>query len=238
MTKMKKKQNKEELAPKYIKEGEEGLENVTGKDLVIPRLVIMQALTPSVEEGNNEKGQVLNSLTQEVWLEPDEEAEFIPIYHMKEWIQWASRDSGQGILDRSSDPNSELAMMSARGEKNDEGKFIVTEYHNFICVFRSQGFSKPVILPCCRSNHKHGRKLLGLAKYRGTYPLYAGLYTLSPVKETNKQSQSYYAWSIENAGWVGEDELAEAEKMYQVISSMKWQDAGPVEDAPEDDGEI
>ena len=221
-------------APAYIDKGEEGLENMTGEDLIIPRLVIMQAMSPAVEEGEHQKGEVINSLTDEVWIGIDEVEPFIPIYHFKEWIQWAPRDSGGGIVDRSMDPSSELAMSAKRGEKDEEGNRLVTEYHNFISVLRSQGFKKPCIIACAKSNHKHGRKLLGLAKYRGNYPLYAGLYDMAAVKEENKQGQKYFAWKFENAGWVDEEELEEAKAMYGVLAGMKWKDGGP---QPEDEGE-
>lgn len=224
----------ESSAPKYVDEGEEGLENVSGGDLIIPRLAIMQSMSPKVEEGEQQKGEVINTLSEEVWIALDDEEEFIPIYHFKEWIEWAPRDSGGGMIDRSTDPGSEVAMAAKRGEKDDLGKRRVTEYHNFIVVLRSQGFKYPCILACAKSNHKHGRKLLGLAKYRGKYPLYAGLYTVQANQEQNSAGQKYYAWKFENAGWVTEKELALAKEMYAMLSNLQWQDGGP---QPEDEAE-
>lgn len=216
--------------PKHVEQGQEGLENVGQADLIIPRLVIMQALSPQVEEGTRKKGEVINSLTQEVWIPKDEVVPFVPIYHFKEWIQWGPRDTNEGIIDRSTDPDSDLAMSVKRSEKDAEGNFVVTEYHNFIAIFPEHGIEKPVIIPCCRSNHKHGRRLLGLAKYRGNYPLFAGLYHLKAQKEENKQSQKYFAWEFENAGWVDKDEFKIMRKVYDIIKSTHWKDAGPVQE--------
>jgi len=224
--------------PKYIEQSDEGLDHLGSEDLFIPRLTIMQALSPGVQDESYTSGQAVNLLTEEVWLEKDKPKEFIPLFHYKEWIKWASRESGQGMLDRSMDPNSPLALSARRMEKNENGDFIATEYHNFIAIFREYGFNMPCIIPCARSNHKHGRKLLGLAKYRGRAPLYAGLYTIQVVQETNSNNQSYYVWKFANAGWINEKEYAAAKEMHGLLASLQWKAAEPVPEVEEEDVEI
>jgi len=229
MGKMKKK-DEQGIVPKHIEQGQEGMENVEQSDLIIPRLVIMQALSPLVENGEKKPGEIVNSLTGETWIGLEEQKNFIPVYHFKEWIHWGDRDSNEGILDRSLDPESDLAISVKRGEKNEKGKMKITEYHNFIAVFPEHGIHQPVIVPCCRSNHKHGRALIGLAKYRGSHPLYAGVYNIGTQKEENQQGQKYFAFQFENDGWVPENQYEEVKDFYQLIKSMAWKDAGPVEE--------
>jgi len=227
------KRNKADIAPKHIAEGNEGLETVGTEDLLIPRLVIMQALSPQVQDGDRKEGEVINSLTQEVWIPNKKKIEFVPVFYFKEWIEWGDRDSNEGILARSLDPNGELAMSVQQGEKNAKGQMKVTMYHNFISVFPELGLHQPAIIPCCRSNHKHGRRLLGLAKYRGNYPLFAGLYSIGTQKEKNQNNQQYFAWEFENAGWVEENLYPAIQELHGTLKSMQWKDAGPVEEAEE-----
>jgi hypothetical protein len=225
--------NAVDLVPAHIVSSSAGFEDVQAGDLLIPRLVLMQALSPAVVEGSRKAGEVINSLTGEVWIEKERVAVFSPVFHYKEWIIWGDRDEGQGILERSTDPSSELALTAARQTRNEAGDLLVTEYHNFIAVLRERGPSKPVVLGCARTNFKHGRKLLGLAKYRGNYALYAGTYSVGAVLETNKRGQSYYAWGFENVGWVDPGELPVLVTLHEELKSLRWKTDAPTGEVSE-----
>lgn len=203
-----------------------GLENMDARDLIIPRLMLMQGQSPQVQEGMARLGQVFASTTNEQVLDVDETCEFIPVYHYKEWIEWADRESGEGILDRSVDPDGELAMASARSERRttSEGKevFRVTEYHNFIVVLPHLGLDRLLVISCARSNHKHGRALLAMARYRAGAPLFAGKYRLGARLEQNRRGQKYMVFSFENAGWADEEQFAAVKAHYTSIRAA-WQ---------------
>ncbi len=213
----------EENLPAHIREDEEygselaGLENMDASDLIIPRLVIMQGLSPQVIEGDRSVGEIVNSVTGEVVLGRDEEAHFIPVYHYKEWIQWGDRDSNEGIIDRTMDPDSALAQQGMSGAKGDDGKRIVTEYHNFVVLIPSVSMEFAFIIGCCRTNHSKGRALLALARFRGERPIFAGKYTLSAEKAENKAGQKYFVYGFENAGWADADEYGVARDLYEGV---------------------
>jgi len=219
-------------APNYIEEGGEGLEEVTSNDLIVPRLKLMQALSPEVQEELFKSGDIVNSLTGKMWAKRGDLLHFIPIKHYKEWIQWAPREEGGGIVARSNDPKSELARLSH--DRDSE----VHEYHNFIVITRDHGPKKPVLISCKGTNHKKARALLGLAKYRGNYPLYAGLYTVEAQVETNKSGQSYYVFQFENAGWVESDEFETAKEIFVTLGTADVKIDDPDDEIPHDDGEI
>jgi len=233
MAKKKKNNNKEtglakrnDDAPSYlapVADGEAvpGLENVRPQDILIPRLVLMQALSPQVVEKNFESGDIINSISGELVLEVDKEIEFIPIYHYLEWIQWGDRDAGGGIQDRSLDPDGQLAQMSNKMVKHTtaEGKevFTVTEYHNFVCVFVEDDKLEPIVISCAKSNIKHAKKFIGLIRMRGRFPMYAGKYCLQSALETNPQNQKYYVYKFTNAGWCPKELLEPLGKIYEML---------------------
>jgi hypothetical protein len=217
---------RDEDVPSYLSpvpEGEilPGQENVRARDILIPRLVLLQALSPAVVEGDNQAGEILNSISEEIEIDKDAEKEFIPIYHYLEWIQWNDRDQGGGIQDRSLDPDGQLAQMSNKMEKHttNEGKevFTVTEYHNFVCIFVGEDKPELIVISCAKSNIKHAKKFLGLIRMRGRYPMYAGKYTVKAVLETNQQNQKYYTYKFLNAGWAEEGSISELGKMYVMM---------------------
>lgn len=215
-------------APEWIipvSEGEivEGLENMRPGDLLVPRLVLMQALSPDVVAETNLPGQILNSITKEIWVDKDKEVEFIPVYHYLEWIRWGDRETGEGILERSLDPEGALAQMAMRQIKHSTSKgidvFTSTEYHNFVSIFPTIDAAIPVVISCAKTNAKKGRKLLGLARYRGRFPLYMGKYTIKAVIESNAANQKYYTFDFANAGWINRETVEPLKELYDTLKT-------------------
>ena len=205
-------------------EGEvvQGMENVRPQDILIPRLILLQALSPSVAEGDKfNAGDIINSVSQELWAKREVPVEFIPIFHYLEWIEWGDRLLGESWTDRSLDPNGKLAQMSSRGEKKQNTKgeevFAVTEYHNFVAMFPEISEEILVVISCAKSNHKRGKQLIALSRYRGRYPMFAGKYSLQSEIETNRQGQKYYTFSFNNAGWADKEHFDMCEKLYAGI---------------------
>jgi hypothetical protein len=209
--------------PEFIKKGDEGFENLRPQDLVLPRLVLLQALSPSVvaKFPRGEPGNVINSLTGDLWLSSDDVAEFIPLFHYLEWIEWGDRDKNEGIKNRSMDASSALALRAKDQERDENGHFAVTEYHNFVAIFPVHGENQMVVISCAKTNYKKARKLLALARYRGPYPLFAGKYQLSTKVETNRTNKTYYVFEFENSGWCPEGLFDACKEMYEHIKSAR-----------------
>ncbi len=204
-----------------------GLENMEGRDWLIPRLVIMQALSPMVKDREADPGELYNSVTKELILGVDEVTRFVPCFMYKEWIQWNDRGSAELWAARDVNPRGELAMMAQRGDKrqDDRGKevFIVTEHINFICLLPTIALDMPVTISCARSNWKHGKQLMNLARYRRK-PFFAGTYNLEIAEEQNTKGDDYFAYSFTNAGWTEADEYEAGKALWAAV--CKSFDAG------------
>lgn len=215
-------------APSYITDGAAGFENQQQGDLVFPRAVLMQALSPAVADKNAEAGQIVNSVTNDVFAEPGQKRAVVPVMFWHEWIEWGDRDAGGGMIDRSQDPESDLAKRCKAGEKIERnGREVpaITEY----LVFLMQPVDTEI--PCdatqmfcvclAKTNYKHGRKLLTLARMRGNKPLFAGVYNIYSIEEKNAKGQRYYVFNFTNAGWAPEAVFnslsAEYEKLKEVV---------------------
>lgn len=78
-----------------------GYENVTAKDLIIPRLVILQGLSPQLDKNKPEyiqgaaSGDFCDVATSEVWKEG---ITIIPCYYATVYLEWAPRASGKGLV--------------------------------------------------------------------------------------------------------------------------------------------
>jgi hypothetical protein len=77
-----------------------GFENVTSEDMLIPRLTVLQGLSPQIQKSKSEyiKGAEVGHIADvgigEVF--PDG-IEFLPVYYRKEYLEWAPRESGKGL---------------------------------------------------------------------------------------------------------------------------------------------
>ena len=77
-----------ELAPMDLSAW--GVEETTTKDLLIPRLMIMQGLSQNVMDGKAKMGDIVDSMTNEVLGGRDKPLEFLPfkvekIFYVEEW---------------------------------------------------------------------------------------------------------------------------------------------------------
>ena len=193
-------------APDYILPSNEGFENVDTSSLSLPRVVLMQGLSPAVTEGSAKAGEVWDSLGGKV-ADKEKAFCFIPIFHYLQAIEWGVRASQEGILQTSTDPKNPLFIRAKNREKtmkNGKEEYAITLYHNFIVILPPN--QALMCLSCSRTNYKHGNTLLTMARYRGNYPLYAGRYT-AQSKFMQSKGNAFYNWDFTNAGWATKDEI-------------------------------
>src|SRR5687768_6899489 len=188
--------------------GDTGFENVTSKDLIIPRLTILQGLSPQVTQGkpefdpNAKVGDVYDVGLQERFPNG---VVFIPVLYSKAYLEWAPRNSGKGlqgihnddrILDETEDDEKGRPTL-----KN--GNYIV-ETAQLYGINVTAAFRK-CFLPMSSTQLKKARRLLTLAtseklpRADGSFftpPLYYRSYRLTTVPESNNEG-NWKGWKIE-----------------------------------------
>ena len=89
------------LADQLAQQSGVGLEETKPEDLLIPRLKIIQALSPETKRTNSshmegvKEGDLVDS---QMGVNYGEQVEFLPVLFRKEWIEWAPRESQKGIV--------------------------------------------------------------------------------------------------------------------------------------------
>lgn len=135
---------------------------------------------------------------------------FVPVLFYPQWMKWAPLESGEGILDSSLDPHSEVARKAQNRatwfEDRDDGKGKnrYVEHLNFI-VLLPEVHSAPVVLSFAKGEHRTGRRLANLIKVRNA-PIYSGVYTATPKLRPPRSGNQWYGFDIDNAGWVSSQE--------------------------------
>lgn len=187
-----------------------GLENVTAADLLIPRLGILQGLSPQVMPSKPEyiKGSVVGQICDIGMSELFEGAvEFLPVYFVKQWLEWAPRASGKGL--QNVHETNDILDKTERDEKNrpilPNGN-LIAETAQFFGLNLSAG-GRQSFLPMASTQLKKSRKWLSLATSEKltrpdgtefTPDLFYRSYTLSTVPESNNEGD-WIGWKIERS---------------------------------------
>ncbi len=148
-----------------------GFEDEESGDMIIPRVKIIQTLSPERKDKIANEGDIINSLTKEKY----NGKKFIPVFKFNNNVEWKDRSDGGGIkciardgkVGEASDGTTMLCASCKRCEFDNtkQGKEAVpkcTKYINFFGFF--EGERMPIILSFGKTNYNQGKKLYSLAK--------------------------------------------------------------------------
>lgn len=208
-----------------------GFENVTAADLLIPRLTILQGLSPQVTQGEPEYDPDARvGMIYDVGLQEGFEGEvhFIPVHYTKQYLEWAPRASGKGLV-KIHDDKSILDDC----EKDDKNRRMVLANGNYVAETAqiygmniTADFRKSFI-PMTSTQLKKARRLMTLATSEriqrpdGTEfcpPLFYRTYLLSTVPESNNEG-NWMGWKIERS--LALDELPNWQALMVEIKSFR-----------------
>ena len=184
----------------------QGLENVTARDILIPRIGILQALSPQVNKGRPEyipgagAGDICDFGTNEIIPAP---MAFIPCYYVVNWLEWAPRNSNRGLVRIHTTPAIlDAAKQDDRGRHVINGNYIA-ETAQFFGLNVSRDFRR-CFISMTSTQLKKARRWVTLATSErlsgpnGTFtpPLFYRIYLLSTVTESNAEG-TWQGWRIE-----------------------------------------
>lgn len=148
-----------------------GFEDEEAEDMIIPRIKIVQSLSPERKEKIADEGDIINSLTKEKL----NGKVFIPVFKFNNNIDWKDRAEGGGMqcyardgkVGEKSDGTKIMCASCKRCEFDNtkQGKDAApkcTKYINFFGFFA--GERMPIILSFAKTSYNEGKKLYSLAK--------------------------------------------------------------------------
>lgn len=233
-----KKSTKKEVAtktdqvPDYIKQGRgRGNENVTTEDLQLPRIDVLQALSPQINKKKDsyiegaEVGDIFNTLTGELY--PDG-LRFTPISFVKRFLVWVDRkqDSNGGLRGVF---ETEIEAEQFIDEQDDANKLevVMTPEH---LVLLDDGTE--AILAMGKSKVKVSRKFNSLVRLQGG-DRFSRSYLLTSVDDESAQGE-YQNISIKPDGFPSEEVYRKAEKLYESIADGGMQASANYDDVREE----
>ena len=239
--------------PDYLGTQERGQENVGMNDMTIPRLDILQDLSPQAKKRDPayiegaEAGLLFNTVSLMLY---GSKVFFVPVYFKVEWLIWKLQSAGGGFSGAFASELEAKAEYDAQGYGNETHKpsgakdpilsyEIVDTAQHFGLIIKEDGSTEQIVCSMSKSKMKVSRQLNTLCKMAGG-DRFSRVYEVSALADTNAQNQEYWNMKVRALGYVPENIYKEAEKMYESVSSgEKSADRGEAVSATEtakDDG--
>lgn len=221
--------------PAYLDpESRRGSEDVTQEDITLPRIEVLQALSPQIKKSDPkyiegaEQGIIFNTISGELY---GGEIVFIPIVFRKEWIIWQSRKSGGGFV--GTFPSEEEAEAAREALENPDDHEVNLHAVNFVYLVRDDGALEEAVLSWSRSKLKVSRKLNALVQM-GIGDRFSKAYKLRAIEEKGKKGE-YYSYEVKPLGYVSEPIFRKAEHLFNAIKAGERNIAyGTLEDEAEE----
>ena len=202
-----------------------GSEDVTTDDMVIPRLQIIQDLSPQHKKTKDEYIEgaevrmVFNTATNELY---GDSLLVVPVFYCKEYVIWRDQNEGggfRGAFSTEAEANAELATL----EDKDLCEVVATNQQFVLVVDPSSSLDAPradgAVISMSISQNKVSRKWNTMIAQAGG-DRFECMYKLDVVETSNAAGQEYYNWKVTRKGYIEGTALYEmAEKFYEAISS-------------------
>lgn len=201
-----------EAAAPSIYTGPTGLaENITTKDLRLPRIALLQSKSPQVEqqEDKYKAGMLIDTLTQEAFTKP---LKFVPAFIFKNVIKWKPRSEGGGIVYKTLDITGDV-LKDIQWNGSDKPKADL--YINAVCLV--QGYDVPFIVSFCKTSLKAGQDLATLAQLSGC--AWKFTYELDSVKVAGTQG-TYYVLRVRRSVLSNPEEFSNAAALFEQVQGM------------------
>lgn len=202
--------------PAKIEKRGRGFEEQTEKeDLILPRAILLQALSPQINEVDGLKaGMVINNITNEPLPE-----KFIPIFKYTEFLKFNPRDTKSEQYDPAYDPGALIWRTNDPTDPRtqecrfaeDGSKPTALKVMNFLCYF--PGVSMPIVLGFSKTSYKAGKKLISLAQFTGG-DMFSKIYALK-IKQADKEGIKYHVLDVDLVGKANKEDFAVAEAWYE-----------------------
>jgi hypothetical protein len=208
--------------PDFLRQntGSRGTENVNADDLLIPRLELVQDLSPCRKKTDQsyipgaEGGMLYNNVTRQLY---GPEVLILPVHFKKEYLVWKDRTKGGGFRGAfASLADAEEAV--SRLEDGADCEIMDTAQHFCLIVTPETGKTEEIVISMSKSKAKVSRKWNSLVRMAGG-DSFSRVYRMSTVSEKNNKNQDFYNLSIAAAGFPTKALFDKAVRLYEGISA-------------------
>ena len=182
-----------------------GLENVRQQDIIVPRLTILQGLSPQVKpsDGQYNPDARVGDIYDVALSEKFESVHVLPLHFVTQWLEWAPRKTGKGLIAiRDQPPTKTEYKLNEKNQMITPTGNLIQETAQIFCLNLSAK-GRPCFIPFASTQLKKARKLMTYATnervmFNGveqTPPLFYRSYLMEVVPESNNEGD-WMGWKI------------------------------------------
>ncbi len=206
-----------EVRPDWMDNSSRGSEEVGFDDLTIPRLDVIQDLSPQHKKNKPEyiagaePGLLFNTVTKVLY---GGDVHFIPVYFRKEWVIWKDIKSGGGF--RGAHATQQEAV-NALSELDDADQCDIQDTgQHFGLIVNKDGSTEDIVISMSKSKMKASRQLNSMVRIRGG-DRFSSMYEISAVEAQNAAGQDYWNLGIKPLGFVSKELFTAGEALYEQV---------------------
>lgn len=212
--------------PDYVGDTGRGSEGVTTDDMSLPRLTIIQDLSPQRKKNEDayiegaEEGMLFNTSSNALY--PTGKVVVIPCYFRSEYVAWKDRNQGGGF-GIACDTEEEAQRWISEQENPSAWDVSYTHQHFCIMVHADHTAERPhledIVISMSRSQLKPSRKWNTMVQ-NGGGDRFGRAYRLTVVGDESPKGK-FFNYSVQQLGFVPKDLFERAEKVYEAVKSGK-----------------
>lgn len=223
--------------PDYIKQGlGRGTENVAMHDVLIPRVEVVQALSPCLKKNDPsyiegaQQGDLYNTVTRELY---GPSATLCPVYFNTQYLIWKDRQAGGGF--RGAFDTNEQAQARIAQEPDAED-FQAVETKQFVCLRLDDatGNIEEVMVSMARTKLKVARQWNSLIRINASSTgadMFSRIYTLFTV-DAKSDKGDFKNFAVQSIGFAPVEVYRKAEALYSAIAGGERKATADYADAP------
>jgi len=207
-----------------------GNENITKDHLQTPRVKLLQQLNNEVDENHGDHiegarpGHFINSVTRDNY---GRELYVINVHFTEDFVLWRKREKGGGLVNTFSTYQDAVSFLNTEGLPLDDHEIIQTQSHLLLKKDDTTGdlLSTPFIMDFASSKLRVSREWNTQIKQLGG-DRFSSLWKINAVQTQNRAAQKFWNLSVENMGWVMEDDYSFAKEVYGQVNDVSGNGAG------------
>jgi hypothetical protein len=199
-----------------------GNENVTSRDMQIPRLALLQDLSPEVSERKPEfipgakPGMLLNKMTGQL----HDQLFVINLHYTHGYTVWKKRKLGGGMFGTFSTQEEAEAALLDKNLELDHYDVMESPMHFVLLLDETGKPTMPAIIDFPSTKNRVSRAWNSLIATQGdSFDRFAWVWMLGTKIEANDQGQEYFNYRVEFLGAAPQELYEEARKIYETVKA-------------------
>jgi|TARA_R100001463_G_scaffold8974_4_gene27150 hypothetical protein len=199
-----------------------GNENVTTDHIQVPRIKLLQQMNNEVDESHDayvtgaKPGALLNTVTNELF----KEIYVINVHFTEDFVIWRKREKGGGLVGTVGTAQEATEKIATLDGSPEDYEVIQTQSHLLLRKNEKTGALdvSPFLMDFASSKLRVSREWNTQIQQLGG-DRFSSMWKITSVSTQNRAAQKFHNLSVENQGWVHDEDYEKAKAIYEGVTN-------------------